>query len=339
MPNIPIPVMSTVAFSGFMSSAPTASIGSSDNIFFIDNSGNLKKINASNFINAVASNFIGTVSDFDSATTSGYYQINSSGTSNGPGVYGGEKYPGVLEVTNMGSSIVRQIARISTNGYSYRDLTLNNGTVSSKSDWVWIPYSAANGISLATASASGLMSSVQFTKLNNLTTANVNTSSRGYMTAQMLSALNAATAHADAITKSPALNAGTQGLYKIAYNAQGHITSATPVVKTDLTNLGVLGSISAATGVPTGNQSPGFGETFTIGQVGQTTAGQITVTNRTVKIPNTVATQTSNGLMLSTDRAQLKHLVMERLFFPSGNALGWADLQANGDGHWLVKVY
>lgn len=336
MPNIiPIPVLSTVAFSSFLSSAPTTSIESSDSIFFLDNSGNLKKINANNFINAVASNFIGNVGNFDSATTSGYYQINSSGTSNGPGIHGGEKYPGVLEVTNMGSSVVRQIARISTNGYSYRDLTLNNGSVSSKSDWIWIPYSAANGVSLASASANGLMSSVQFTKLNNLTTGTATTGSNGYMTSAMVNNLTTAYNHA---SSAPNISSKALGFYKVGYNANGHITTSASVAKSDLNNFGLLSTVTA-TNTTRANQTPDFGNTFNIYYTKQDANAKITEVSATVKIPNTVATQTSNGLMPSTDRAQLKHLVMERLFFPSGNALGWADLQANGDGHWLVKVY
>lgn len=40
------------------------------------------------------------------------------------------------------------------------------------------------------------------------------------------------------------------------------------------------------TGKPTGNQTPSFGGTFTISQISQSTTGQITATDRTVKIPN-----------------------------------------------------
>ena len=336
MPNIPIPVMSTVAFSGFMSSAPTASIGSSDNIFFIDNSGNLKKINASNFISAVASNFIGTVSNFDSATTSGYYQINSSGTSNGPGVHGGEKYPGVLEVTNMGSSIVRQIARISTNGYSYRDLTLNNGTVSSKSDWVWIPYSAANGISLATASASGLMSSVQFTKLNNLTTGTATSGSNGYMTSTMVNNLTTAYNHASA---APNISSKNLGFYKVGYDSHGHITGSTTVAKSDLNYLGLLSTVTA-TSTTRANQTPGFGNTFNIYYTKQDANAKITEASATVKIPDDIVTTSSNGLMSSRDKAKLNSMFMQRLLFTSSTSSGaYANLCPSGDSHFLVKTY
>ena len=48
---------------------------------------------------------------------------------------------------------------------------------------------------------------------------------------------------------------------------------------------------------PTGNQTPGFGSTFDIEQVGQDTTGQISVTERTVKIPDTAASASTAGLV------------------------------------------
>lgn len=47
---------------------------------------------------------------------------------------------------------------------------------------------------------------------------------------------------------------------------------------------------TAVTGKPTSNQTPGFGSTFTISQISQSTTGQITATDRTVKIPSTLPT-------------------------------------------------
>ena len=54
---------------------------------------------------------------------------------------------------------------------------------------------------------------------------------------------------------------------------------------------------SSVTGKPTANQTPSFGSTFTISQISQSTTGQITATDRTVKIPNTAATTGALGLV------------------------------------------
>ena len=66
-------------------------------------------------------------------------------------------------------------------------------------------------------------------------------------------------------------------------------------------------TFSAFTGAPTSNQTPGFGSTFNIYQVGQTTAGAITTTARTVKIPNTAATTAAAGLMSAADKIKLNN--------------------------------
>lgn len=63
------------------------------------------------------------------------------------------------------------------------------------------------------------------------------------------------------------------------------------------------------TGKPTGNQTPGFGSTFTISQISQATSGQISATDRTVTIPNATATSSAAGLMSSTDKSYLDSLV------------------------------
>ena len=54
---------------------------------------------------------------------------------------------------------------------------------------------------------------------------------------------------------------------------------------------------TAFTGKPTGNQTPGFGSTFTIQQISQNTAGQVSGTDRTVTIPSTIATNSTIGLV------------------------------------------
>lgn len=59
------------------------------------------------------------------------------------------------------------------------------------------------------------------------------------------------------------------------------------------------------TGKPTGNQTPGFGDTFTLQQIKQSTTGQVSGTDRTVKIPDTEATTSAHGLMSSADKTKL----------------------------------
>ena len=62
------------------------------------------------------------------------------------------------------------------------------------------------------------------------------------------------------------------------------------------------------TGKPTGNQTPGFGSTFTISQISQATSGQISATDRTVTIPSTTATTSAAGLMSAGDKQNLDTL-------------------------------
>lgn len=144
-------------------------------------------------------------------------------------------------------------------------------------------------------------------------------------------------------------SAFSSGLYKITTNAQGHVTGATAVAKSDITALGIpaqdttyevatqsanglmskddkskLDGIEAGaevnptytafTGKPTANQTPGFGSTFTISQIKQSADGQVSGTDRTVKIPDTVATQSAAGLMSALDKAYLDALVTNGVY-------------------------
>ena len=57
-------------------------------------------------------------------------------------------------------------------------------------------------------------------------------------------------------------------------------------------------SYTAQTGVPTANQTPGFGGTFTVNQVNSDATGHVTaVTSRTVTIPSTAASASAAGLV------------------------------------------
>ena len=68
-------------------------------------------------------------------------------------------------------------------------------------------------------------------------------------------------------------------------------------------------SYTARTGKPTGNQTPSFGGTATVSQVTSDATGHVTgMTDRTIKIPSTIASLSVNGLMSSTDKAKLDGL-------------------------------
>lgn len=66
---------------------------------------------------------------------------------------------------------------------------------------------------------------------------------------------------------------------------------------------------TARTGKPTGNQAPGFGESFTISQITSDATGHVTgATDRTVTVPDDVATNENDGLMSAQDKEKLDNL-------------------------------
>lgn len=68
---------------------------------------------------------------------------------------------------------------------------------------------------------------------------------------------------------------------------------------------------TARTGVPTANQTPAFGGTFTVSQPVSDGTGHITAVNsRTITIPSAVATSSANGLMGKSDKAKLDGMVL-----------------------------
>lgn len=65
------------------------------------------------------------------------------------------------------------------------------------------------------------------------------------------------------------------------------------------------------TGVPTANQTPAFGGTFTVSQPVSDGTGHITAVNsRTITIPSAVATTSANGLMSKSDKSKLDGMVL-----------------------------
>ena len=66
---------------------------------------------------------------------------------------------------------------------------------------------------------------------------------------------------------------------------------------------------TARTGKPTGNLTPGFGSSFTISQITSDATGHVTgATDRTVTVPDDVATNENDGLMSAEDKEKLDNL-------------------------------
>ena len=68
-------------------------------------------------------------------------------------------------------------------------------------------------------------------------------------------------------------------------------------------------TFSAYTGNPTSNQTPSFGDNFTVSQITTTTEGHVSnLTNRIITIPSTLVSSNNNGLMSSTDKNKLDNI-------------------------------
>ena len=91
----------------------------------------------------------------------------------------------------------------------------------------------------------------------------------------------------------------------VTSDAKGHVTG----VNTKTVTLPAQyshPSYTARTGVPTANQTPAFGGTFTVTQPVSDATGHITAMNsRTITIPNAVATQSAAGLESAADKKKL----------------------------------
>lgn len=89
------------------------------------------------------------------------------------------------------------------------------------------------------------------------------------------------------------------GATTVTSDASGNISINSPATPT----------YTSVTGKPTSNQTPAFGGTATISQVSQSTTGQVSVTDRTIKIPDTIASTSAPGLMSSADKTKLNNVV------------------------------
>lgn len=107
-------------------------------------------------------------------------------------------------------------------------------------------------------------------------------------------------------------NIGAAGTDTATTSADG-LMSATDKGKLDGIDTGANAythpAYTSRTGKPTADQTPAFGDTFTVSQIESDGTGHVTgATDRTVKIPDTEASSSAKGLMSSTDKSNLDTL-------------------------------
>lgn len=118
------------------------------------------------------------------------------------------------------------------------------------------------------------------------------------------------TAYQHATKKGAAFSSG---LYKITTNAEGHVTAATAVTKTDITNLGIPSSdtkytLPQATSTALGGVKIGFPESGKNYPVELNSSGQMFVNVPWVNTTYSTATTSASGLMSATDKTRLDNL-------------------------------
>lgn len=97
-------------------------------------------------------------------------------------------------------------------------------------------------------------------------------------------------------------------------------------------------SYTARTGVPTANQTPAFGGTFSVSQPVSDATGHITgINSRTVKIPNNVATTSANGLMSSADKSKLDITNIAYGTCATAGATSAKEVTIDGNSNWELK--
>jgi len=186
------------------------------------------------------------------------------------------------------------------------------GQVSGTDRTVKIPDTAA------TTTTAGLMSAADKTKLDGIDTGaeknRTYTAFTGKPTGNLTPAFGATFTISQVKQSTTGQVSGTDRTVKIpdtaaTTSAAGLMTAAD---KTKLNGIAegaqVNRTYTAVTGKPTANKTPGFGSTFTVSQISQSTTGQITATDRTVKIPNTAATESAAGLMSAADKKKLNSI-------------------------------
>ena len=144
---------------------------------------------------------------------------------------------------------------------------------------------------------------------------------------------NSVTAGSTSSSSGQLVNGGTLNLPKVTYDAQGHITSVDttecilPSISSGVTSItagdGLSGGTITTTGtislptVGTGSgtsgsttaQAPAFGDTFNVPYVTTDVYGRVSARGTaTVTIPNTIATQSTDGLMSAADKTTLDNI-------------------------------
>lgn len=182
-----------------------------------------------------------------------------------------------------------------------------NSTTDMEQTWS-VPYLQQNNeigagyLPDATTSTKGAMSASDKTKLNGIASgAEVNQNAFSNVK------VGSTTIAADSKTDTLELAAGSNiTLTPDATNDKVTIAASHP-------------TYTAFTGKPTANQTPGFGSTFTISQISQNASGQVSGTDRTVKIPNATATTSAAGLMSSADKTKLDNISGDTLDLVAGS--------------------
>lgn len=140
----------------------------------------------------------------------------------------------------------------------------------------------------ATTSASGLMSSSDKTKLNGIA-AGAEVNQNAFSNVKV----GSTTVAADGKTDTLELVAGS------------NVTLTPDVTNDKITIAATHPTYTAFEGLPSGNLEPDFGESFTISAIVQSTTGQVSGQGRIITIPETLASDSTRGLMSIPDKAKL----------------------------------
>ena len=122
------------------------------------------------------------------------------------------------------------------------------------------------------------------------------------------------------------------GLYKITTNSEGHVTAATAVTKTDITNLGIPSSdtkytLPQATSTALGGVKIGFPESGKNYPVELNSSGQMFVNVPWANTTYSTATTSASGLMSATDKTRL-----DNLYHDQQSLMDMGVLEAGGKG-------
>lgn len=118
-------------------------------------------------------------------------------------------------------------------------------------------------------------------------------------------------------TKLAGIETGAQVNPGVATTSANGLMSAADKSKLDGVQAGaqVNRTYTPVSGNPTSDLYPGFGTSILVSQVSQDANGQVSLTNRPIKIPDKIANQNEKGLMSPTDvvkldQLEIKHVVV-----------------------------